>query len=46
LFSLHADAALRRAALAAGADELYTKDDFIQYVSAMLARFAPCASSH
>lgn len=46
LFSLHADAALRRAALAAGADELFAKGDFIQCVSATLARFATCAPAH
>jgi DNA-binding NarL/FixJ family response regulator len=40
LFSLHADAMLRSAALAAGADELYRKDDFIAHVAETLARCA------
>jgi DNA-binding NarL/FixJ family response regulator len=39
LFSLHADAMIRDAALAAGADEFYGKDEFVAHVADTLERF-------
>jgi DNA-binding NarL/FixJ family response regulator len=40
LFSLQADDAMRRAALAAGADDFFPKNDFAQSVGTTLARLA------
>jgi hypothetical protein len=43
LFSLHAEPELQTAALAAGADEFYSKRDFVPLVEATLTRLAGAA---
>jgi DNA-binding NarL/FixJ family response regulator len=43
LFSLHAEPELQTAALAAGADEFYSKRDFVPLVEATLTRLASAA---